>query len=353
MLNFALKEVLGDHIDQKGSIVLPEKLRFDFSHGKPVKTEELRKIESIVNEQIKSELDVFSKEAKLSDAKSIKSLRAVFGEVYPDPVRIVSIGQKVEDLLANPENEEWSSYSAELCGGTHISNTREAKAFALMSEEGIAKGIRRVTAVTTYRAFEATDLASSLEQKVNEASQTDESLLEEKVTSLNATVERAQIPTVVKTDLKAKLSVLQDRVIKAKKKIAAENIQKAVKAASEMAEAAASGGKAYCILQIGVGLDTAAVREAVVKVMEQKGMAVLVFSKDEAAKKVLVCAGVPEKGDKCKQLNVKDWLNAALKPLGGKGGGGKGGLAQGQATDISKVDEAMDVAASFAALKLN
>ncbi|KAG5617498.1 hypothetical protein H5410_017322 [Solanum commersonii] len=353
MLNFTLKEVLGDHIDQKGSIVLPEKLRFDFSHGKPVKPEELRKIESIVNEQIKSELDVFSKEAKLSDAKSIKGLRAVFGEVYPDPVRIVSIGQKVEDLLANPENEEWSSYSAELCGGTHISNTREAKAFALMSEEGIAKGIRRVTAVTTYRAFEATDLASSLEQKVNEAFQTDESLLEEKVTSLNATVERAQIPTVMKTDLKAKLSVLQNQVIKAKKKIAAENIQKAVKAASEMAEAAASGGKAYCILQIGVGLDTAAVREAVVKVMEQKGMAVLVFSKDETANKVLVCAGVPEKGDKCQQLNVKDWLNAALKPLGGKGGGGKGGLAQGQATDISKVDEAMDVAASFAAMKLN
>lgn len=353
MLNFALKEVLGDHVDQKGSIVLPEKLRYDFSHGKPVKPEELRKIESIVNEQIKSELDVFSREAKLSDAKSIKGLRAVFGEVYPDPVRIVSIGQKVEDLLANPENEEWSSYSAELCGGTHISNTREAKAFALMSEEGIAKGIRRVTAVTTYRAFEATDLASSLEQKVNEAFQTDESLLEEKVTSLNATVERAQIPTVMKTDLKAKLSVLQNQVIKAKKKIAAENIQKAVKAASEMAEAAASGGKAYCILQIAVGLDTAAVREAVVKVMEQKGMAVLVFSKDEAANKVLVCAGVPEKGDKCQQLNVKEWLNAALKPLGGKGGGGKGGLAQGQATDISKVDEAMDVAASFAAMKLD
>ncbi|KAJ8537036.1 hypothetical protein K7X08_035437 [Anisodus acutangulus] len=353
MLNFALKEVLGDHVDQKGSIVLPEKLRFDFSHGKPVKPEELRTIESIVNEQIKSELGVFSKEAKLSDAKSIKGLRAVFGEVYPDPVRIVSIGQKVEDLLANPENEEWLSYSAELCGGTHISNTREAKAFALMSEEGIAKGIRRVTAVTSYRAFEATDLASSLEQKVNEAFQTDESLLEEKVTSLNATVERAHIPTVMKTDLKAKLSVLQNQVIKAKKKIAAENIQKAVKAASEMAEAAASGGKAYCILQIGVGLDTAAVREAVVKVMEQKGMAVLVFSKDEAANKVLVCAGVPEQGDKCQQLNVKEWLNAALKPLGGKGGGGKGGLAQGQATDISKVDEAMDVATSFAAMKLN
>ncbi|KAM3233487.1 alanine-tRNA ligase [Capsicum annuum] len=91
-----------------------------------------------------------------------------------------------------------------------------------------------------------------------------------KVTSLNAAVERAQILTVMKTDLKAKFSVLQNQVTKAKKKIAAENIQKAVKAASETSGALASGGKSYCILQIDVGLDTGAVREAVVKVMEQK-----------------------------------------------------------------------------------
>ncbi|XP_022881094.1 alanine--tRNA ligase-like [Olea europaea var. sylvestris] len=179
MLNFALREILGNHVDQKGSIVLPEKLRFDFSHGKPVKPEDLRKIETIVNEQIKSELDVFSKEARLVDAKHVNGLRAVFGEVYPDPVRVVSIGRKVEDLLANPENEEWLSISAELCGGTHISNTREAKAFALLSEEGIAKGIRRVTAVTTDYAFKAMELASSLEQEVNEASETEGSVLEQ------------------------------------------------------------------------------------------------------------------------------------------------------------------------------
>ncbi|KAL6513680.1 hypothetical protein OROHE_019540 [Orobanche hederae] len=81
MLNFALREVLGTHVDQKGSIVLPEKLRYDFSHEKPMKPEELRKIESIVNEQIKAELDVFAKETKLADAKRINCLRAVFGQV--------------------------------------------------------------------------------------------------------------------------------------------------------------------------------------------------------------------------------------------------------------------------------
>ncbi|KAI3810043.1 hypothetical protein L1987_19650 [Smallanthus sonchifolius] len=352
MLNFALREVLGTHVDQKGSIVLPEKLRFDFSHGKPVKPDDLRRIESIVNEQIKAELEVSAKEASLADAKRVNGLRAVFGEVYPDPVRIVAIGRQVDELLADPENEQWLSISAELCGGTHISNTREAKAFALLSEEGIAKGIRRVTAVTTDYAFEAIKKASELELEVDLASKLEGSLLEQKVTSLNGQVESASIPSAKKADLKAKISILQNQVIKAKKKTAEENIRKAVEAATEAAEVASSEGKAFCISHVGVGSDTAAIREAVVKVMEQKGMAVMVFSTDEQSKKALVCAGVPEKSDKSNQLKVLDWLKAALKPLEGKGGGGKGGLAQGQGPDIEHVDEAIDVAKSFAALKL-
>ncbi|KAG5559073.1 hypothetical protein RHGRI_008852 [Rhododendron griersonianum] len=350
MLNFALREVLGNHVDQKGSIVLPEKLRFDFSHGKPVKPDELRKIESIVNEQIEAELDVFAKEATLNDAKRINGLRAVFGEVYPDPVRVVSIGRKVDDLLADPENEEWLSVSAELCGGTHISNTREAKAFALLSEEGIAKGIRRVTAVTTDFAFRAMELVSSLEQDVNETSKAEGILLEQKVSSLNGRVESAAIPSAKKADLKDKLSVLQKQVIKAKKEIEEENKQKAVQAAIETAEITARDGKPFCILRVDVGPDTNAIREAVVKVKDEKGIPVMVFSIDETANKALVCAGVPEK---CKQIKVLEWLVEALKPLKGKGGGGKGGVAQGQGTDTSNLDNAMEVAKSFAAMKLS
>ncbi|PIN00725.1 Alanyl-tRNA synthetase [Handroanthus impetiginosus] len=352
MLNFALREVLGNHVDQKGSIVLPEKLRFDFSHGKPVKPEELRKIESIVNEQIQAELDVFSKETKLAEAKRINGLRAVFGEVYPDPVRVVAIGRKVEDLLANPENQEWLSISAELCGGTHISNTREAKAFALLSEEGIAKGIRRVTAVTTDSAFKALELASSLEHEVNEAYNTEGSILEQKVTSLNSRVEGASIPSARKADLKAKLAVLQSRVIKAKRKIAEEHMQKAIEVATQTAEVASSNGKAYCISLVDVGADTTAIREAVVKVMEQKGIAIMVFSRDDNLNKAFVCAGVPEKDGKYKQLNVTEWLKKVLDLISGKGGGGKGGLAQGQGSEVSRVEDAMDVAESFAAMKL-
>uniref|UniRef100_A0A0D3BME8 Alanine--tRNA ligase n=1 Tax=Brassica oleracea var. oleracea TaxID=109376 RepID=A0A0D3BME8_BRAOL len=278
MLNFALKGVLGDHIDQKGSIVLPEKLRLDFSHGKPVDPEDLRKIESIVNKQIKE------------------------SKVYPDPVRVVSIGRQVEDLLADPKNDEWSSLSSEFCGGTHITNTREAKAFTLLSEEGIAKGIRRVTAVTTECAFDALNEASSLEKEVEDASKAEGHALEKP--------QRQQsLPP--------------------------------------------SDGKTFCIIQLDVGLDAAAVREAVSKVMEKKGMSIMVFSTDETTNKAVVCAGVPDKSDEFKQLDVTEWLTTALGPLKGRCGKGKSGLASGQGTDASQVKAALDLAASFASMKLN
>uniref|UniRef100_A0A7N0VMG8 Alanine--tRNA ligase n=1 Tax=Kalanchoe fedtschenkoi TaxID=63787 RepID=A0A7N0VMG8_KALFE len=352
MLNFALREVLGDHVDQKGSIVLPEKLRFDFSHGKPVEAEHLSRIESIVNEQIKAELDVFAKEATLEEAKRINGLRAVFGEVYPDPVRVVSVGKSVDDILADPENEEWKSYSAELCGGTHISNTREAKAFALLSEEGIAKGVRRITAVTTDFAFEAVKRADSLQQEVTDASKDDIGTLEKKVAALKNSVEQASIPAAKKADIKKNILLLQAEVTKAKKKIQAENLKKAVKVAIEEAEVAVSEGKAFSVSYVDVGLDAAAAREAVQKAV-QKGIPVMIFSKDETANKALVYAGIPPKVDKYKESDLYEWLTSALEPLNGNGGRPKGGLCSGQGKDASGLEQAMDVAKKFAALKLS
>ncbi|XP_023527072.1 alanine--tRNA ligase-like [Cucurbita pepo subsp. pepo] len=352
MLNFALREILGNHVDQKGSIVLPEKLRFDFSHGKPVDPDDLRKIESIVNKQIEDELDVNAKEVTLAEAKRINGLRAVFGEVYPDPVRVVAIGKNIEELLADPDNENWLSISSELCGGTHISNTREAKAFALLSEEGIAKGIRRITAVTTDSAFKAFEQAQSLEQEVDAAFKIDGSLLEKVVASFKNRVDSAPIPAAKKAQIRAKIVLLQNELRKAQKKLAEENMQKAVKVAIETAEVSSSDGKAFCISHVNVGLDAAAVREAVVKVMEQKGISAMVFSTDETTKKAVVCAGVPPKGSQGKQLEVSEWLTTALQPLKGRCGKGKGGLATGQGTDASQIKEAMDLATSFASLKL-
>ncbi|KAL6576678.1 hypothetical protein OROMI_010954 [Orobanche minor] len=353
LLNFALREVLGTHVDQKGSIVLPDKLRYDFSHEKPVKPEELRKIESIVNEQIKAELDVFAKETKLADAKRINGLRAVFGEYI---LTLFGLYQSVakwriylQILNMRNRNQSLLSYVGVR---THISNTMEAKAFALLSEEGIAKGIRRVTTVTLNYAFKAFELASSLEQEINEASKTEGSILEQKVTSLNSRLEGASIPSATKADLKAKNFALHSQVMKAKKEIAEAHKRKAIEAAIQTAEEALSKGKTFCISRVDVGSHTTAIREAVVEVMEEKGMAIMVLSRDEALNKAFVCAGVPENDGKYKRLNVTEWLKKVLEVINGKGGGGKRGLAQGQGSDALRIETAIHVAESFALKKL-
>lgn len=120
ILNFALREVLGDHIDQKGSLVAPTKLRFDFSHKAPISTGDLAKIEAISNDWIKKNVKVFSKEMDLKSAQQIPGLRAVFGEAYPDPVRVVTLEFSLEEISSDITNDKWRSTSVEFCGGTYV-----------------------------------------------------------------------------------------------------------------------------------------------------------------------------------------------------------------------------------------
>lgn len=144
VLNFALRKVVGDSVDQRGSLVDDEKLRFDFSNNKGLTTKQIEQVEMICNDVISAALPVHTKVAPLADARAIQSLRAVFGETYPDPVRVVSVGADVDALLKDPENAEWSDLSVEFCGGTHLSNTAKAGQFVLVEESSIAKGIRYV-----------------------------------------------------------------------------------------------------------------------------------------------------------------------------------------------------------------
>jgi alanyl-tRNA synthetase len=118
ILNYALREVLGSHIDQKGSLVAPSKLRFDFSHKGPISFDELFKIEKIVADWIERNVGVFSKELPLEMAQKIPGLRAVFGEAYPDPVRVVTLEFDVEEMAKDIENPKWRETSVEFCGGT-------------------------------------------------------------------------------------------------------------------------------------------------------------------------------------------------------------------------------------------
>ncbi|MBO7335949.1 MAG: alanine--tRNA ligase, partial [Lachnospiraceae bacterium] len=131
ILQEALREVLGDHVEQKGSLVNAERLRFDFSHGAAVTKEELEKVEAIVNKKIAERIDVVTKELPIEEARKTGA-KALFGEKYGDIVRVVDIG----------------GWSIEFCGGTHVKNTGDIASFKILSESGIAAGVRRIEALT-------------------------------------------------------------------------------------------------------------------------------------------------------------------------------------------------------------
>lgn len=111
-------KVLGDHVDQKGSLVAPSKLRFDFSHKAPVTVPELQKIEEICLDWIKQDFPVYGKDMDIKSARRIPGLRAVFGETYPDPVRVVTLKYSVDEISQDLENPKWKDTSIEFCGGT-------------------------------------------------------------------------------------------------------------------------------------------------------------------------------------------------------------------------------------------
>lgn len=119
ILNHALLKVLGGTVDQKGSLVAPEKLRFDYNAKTAPKVDQIEKVQEIVNEFITRNETVYTQHVPLALAKSIHGLRAVFGEVYPDPVRVVSVGFDTADILTDPSNEKWAATSIEFCGGTY------------------------------------------------------------------------------------------------------------------------------------------------------------------------------------------------------------------------------------------
>lgn len=166
ILNFALREVLGDGVDQRGSLVAAEKLRFDFSHKSGISDEELEKIEDISTKYIRQNCSVYAKDVPLATAREIEGLRAVFGETYPDPVRVVSVGVEVEELLQNVKDPKWRAVSIEFCGGTHVQKTGDIKDLIIIEESGIAKGIRRIIAVTGEDAHEVQRLAEDFSERL-------------------------------------------------------------------------------------------------------------------------------------------------------------------------------------------
>ena len=131
LLQKALREVLGNHVEQAGSFQDPYRTRFDFSHDKAMSSEELAKVEALVNERIAAGVDVVTNVMSMDEARESGAM-ALFGEKYGDSVRVVSMGE----------------FSKELCGGTHVKNTADIGTFKIVSESGVAGGVRRIEAIT-------------------------------------------------------------------------------------------------------------------------------------------------------------------------------------------------------------
>jgi len=148
LLNFALREVIGPEEEQKGSLVAPERLRFDFSCSHAMSREQLAETDRIVNHAIGGKLPVNSAYIPLAEAMRICGVRAVFGEKYPDPVRVVAIGIGIDEVRADPDSARWRGHSIELCGGTHLDEMSQAGRFEIIQEQALAAGIRRITALT-------------------------------------------------------------------------------------------------------------------------------------------------------------------------------------------------------------
>ncbi len=352
VLNFALRQVLGDAVDQRGSLVSDEKLRFDFTHTQPVSAEEIERVEAIVNHQIEQDLTVYAQPAPLDAAQSIRGLRAVFGEAYPDPVRVVSIGIEVEQLLGNPENEAWTAASIEFCGGTHLETASQARRFALLSEEGIAKGIRRITAITGDEALAAHAEGDELEQRADALGSLPSDQLASRHAELIRLVDERTIPAPRKNALRARLAGVQKQLRELGKAAAAEKAKEAQALATGIAREAAGSGERIVIAVLELGADRGALEAALGTIAGAcPGKAVMLLSPDQDAGRVSVMASVPANlvGE---GLRAGDWVREVAGVMGGKGGG-RPDSAQGSGSDPGKLHEATAHGRAFALGKIS
>ncbi|GBB93113.1 hypothetical protein RclHR1_02110012 [Rhizophagus clarus] len=347
ILNYALREVLGNNIDQKGSLVAPEKLRFDFSHKKGVSNNELAKIESISNEFIKKNQKVYSKDVPLPVAKAIHGLRAVFGEVYPDPVRVVSIGYDVEDIIEDVSNPKWGETSIEFCGGTHVAKTGDIKHFTILEESGIAKGIRRIVAVTGEEAQQAQRVSEEFQTKIDSISKLKGAELDNALKSITKELDASNISALKKAELREKLQGLKKAFAEADKAQKAAQTKEAVDAINTYFNQ--NPDIPYLVKKLDV--ESKAIANAIAHVKTNlKDKALYIFSVDESSGRIThsCCVGKILTG---KGLKASEWAKTVSETVGGKSGG-KDDSAQGSGTNIDKLDEAIKIAEQFAKLQV-
>jgi alanyl-tRNA synthetase len=301
LLHEALKRVLGPHVEQQGSLVAPDRLRFDFRHPKGLSPEETRRIEDLVNGWVLENADVDTAVMDTAAAKASGAV-ALFGENYGDVVRVVGV----------PVPDRTGFVSRELCGGTHVRRAGDIGSFRVVSEGSVASGVRRIEAVTGLGAVAA---AAADRDRLRDL----------------ATLVKAPPDQVA-----ARIEALQEEVRGLRREMDKAAAQRGARLADDLAARATPIGGVRVLLAEAKGVDAKGLRglwDAVAKAGVQVGL--LVGESGDKAP-VLAASGVPA-------ANAKDLLDVATKVLGG-GGGGRADLAQGQGADRSKITEAIAAA---------
>jgi alanyl-tRNA synthetase len=302
LLHAALRQVLGEHVQQKGSLVDSQRLRFDFSHFEAIKPEQIKALEDIVNAEIRKNSAVETEETDIETAKQ-KGAMALFGEKYGDNVRVLSMGD----------------FSVELCGGIHANRTGDIGLLKIISEGGVASGVRRIEAVTGAAALAYLNAA---EEQLKEAANLVKGSRDNLIDKLSAVLERNRA-------LEKQLEQLQ---------------AKAASAAGDDLSNSAVDVKGVKVLAARLdGQDGKALLALVDQLKNKLGRAVILLGSVHEEKVVLV-AGVTK--DLTGQLKAGDLMKQAAAAVGGKGGG-RPDLAQGGGVDAGALDGALALTVPF------
>lgn len=297
LLHAALRQVLGDHVMQKGSLVNDKYLRFDFSHFEAMKPEQIRVVEDLVNQQIRRNLSIKTDVMALNDAKE-KGAMALFGEKYDNDVRVLTMGD----------------FSIELCGGTHARRTGDIGLFRILNEFGTAAGTRRIEAVTGEEAIASLHQQSDLLQDVAHLVKGDRYSLNEKVQAL---LDHSRA-------LEKELQQLKD-------------VQAAQQSASLSSKAKLVGGVKLLVSQLN-NVESKILRTMVDDLKNQLGSAIIVLATVEEGKISLI-AGVTH--DLTSRVKAGELIGHIAQQVGGKGGG-RSDMAMAGGTDISALPSALD-----------
>ncbi|KAG8906935.1 Alanine--tRNA ligase [Tulasnella sp. 403] len=341
ILNFALREVLGDHVDQKGSLVAANKLRFDFSHKAGVTNEELKKIDAICRDWIQRDVKVYGQDMDLAAARKIPGLRAVFGETYPDPVRVVSLEYSLAEISLDIDNPKWRDTSIEFCGGTHVASTGVIRDLVITEEGGIAKGIRRIIAVTGDEAQEVTRSADALAARLAYVSRLSGSEKDTGLKSLSADLNNADISLLRKTALKDDLGRVRKAFDQETRALQQAAQTKAVDDLKQYFSENPNSSLYVAEIEVDGNVKT---MQSIAGEVKKLGKSAYLFSVDRSAGKV-AHMNVLASGILPSTFNAKVWANDIATVLGGKAGG-KDDSAQGVGLEVGKIQEAIQIAKS-------